>query len=91
MQSDNCTLRDHLVSLEKKTGMPHEALSGRAPLMDEAKYLWQWWREMRHDQGASGGVNARAMQDWQWLTGNRLNMAERRIIQTLESHWRRLK
>jgi len=63
-------------------------LSGRKPLRDDAQYLWGWWLEMRAEQGASGIVNAKAMQDWQWLTGNRLNMKERKIIQTLESTWR---
>jgi hypothetical protein len=43
---------------------------------------------MRNDQGFAGTVNARAMQDWQWLTGNRLNMSERKIIQLLENQWR---
>lgn len=28
------------------------------------------------------------MQDWQWLTGNRLNMHERRVIMALEAQWR---
>jgi len=63
-------------------------LSGRPPLRKDASYLWGWWLEMRAEQGPSGFVNSKAMQDWQWLTGNRLNMRERKIIQTLESTWR---
>ena len=91
MLEDGCTLRDHLTALERKTGTSHELLSGRAPLKQEARYLWQFWCEMRNDQGYNGSVNSRSMQDWQWLTGNRLNMSERKIIQLLENQWRRKK
>ena len=88
---DGCTLRDHLSALERKTGITHELLSGREPLRQDARYIWSCWCQMRNDQGYAGSVNARAMQDWQWLTGNRLNMAERKIIQSLENQWRRKK
>jgi hypothetical protein len=74
--------------LEGKTKKPHELLSARRPLRKEALYLWNWWLEIRAEQGPQGIVNARAMQDWEWLTGNRLNILERRIIQALESTWR---
>jgi len=87
-QGDGATLRQHLISLEGKTRKPHEMLSGRKPLRSDAQYLWGWWLEMRSDQGAQGSVNSKSMQDWQWLTGNRLNMKERKIIQTLEATWR---
>jgi len=63
-------------------------LSGRKPLNDAGKHLWQWFIAMRREAG-SGPINARVMQDWQWLTGNRLNMIERRIIGEIETLWRR--
>jgi hypothetical protein len=87
-QGDGATLRQHLISLEAKTRKPHEMFSGRKPLRSDAQYLWGWWLEMRSDQGAQGSVNSRSMQDWQWLTGNRLDMKERKIIQILENQWR---
>lgn len=87
-QGDGASLRQHLISLEAKTRQPHELLSGRQPLRKDASYLWGWWLEMRAEQGAQGSVNARSMQEWQWLTGNRLNMRERKIIQILEFTWR---
>jgi hypothetical protein len=87
-QDDGHTLRVHLEAIERKQKMPHALLSGRKPLMQKARYLWHWWLEMRSNAG-SDSVTAATMQDWQWLTGNRLNMYERRIIATLESHWRR--
>jgi len=42
---------------------------------------------MKSEAGGQG-ITARVMQDWQWLTGNRLNMMERKVIMALEAQWR---
>lgn len=87
-QDDGQPLRTHLAVIERKSGQPHRLLSGRKPLMERAQYLWAWWMEMRLEAGPQQPITARTMQDWQWLTGNRLNMRERRAIMALEAHWR---
>jgi hypothetical protein len=87
VQGDGATLRQHLIALERATKKPHEHLTGRKPLKDSAKYLWQWFVELRREAGGSA-ITAKVMQDWQWLTGNRLNMYERRIIGAIDHHWR---
>jgi hypothetical protein len=80
-------LRVHLDVIERKTRQPHKLLSGRVPLDRRAEYLWLWWLELKNEAGGQG-ITGRTMQDWQWLTGNRLNMAERRVIMALEAQWR---
>jgi hypothetical protein len=86
-QQDGQPLRVHLDVIERKTRKPHKLLSGRVPLKKEAEYLWSWWLALKLESGGQT-ITGRVMQDWQWLTGNRLNMLERQVIQALEAQWR---
>jgi hypothetical protein len=86
-QEDGNPLRVHIEVIERKTKKPHKYLSGRRPLNPKAMYLWAWWLEMKAEAGGQS-ITGRVMQDWQWLTGSRINMLERKVIAALEAQWR---
>lgn len=64
-------------------------LANAPPLPANARYLWEYFVDLRNTAGVStvDRVTAQSIRDWCWLTGRRLSLWERKTLQSLDIAW----
>ena len=83
MQSDGCTLREHLESLAKqraRSGLPPPEELTDAECPEAAEYLWRWFLEISRRRSAGGfsvnPISYAEVEAWSRLTHTRPSSME---------------
>ena len=89
-QEDKATLREHLTSMWRQSGVKPEALNV-PPLPPLAAHLWVWFVDLDSERGTNGmgasRITSGAIRDWSWATGNQLELWERTALRKLDALW----
>lgn len=84
---DGATVREHLESVQRQTGVLHEALQGETP--EGLLYLWEWFGRMNMRRpsmdGMPGPITNTEMKAWAELHGVRLSPFEVEVLDGLDS------
>lgn len=56
-----------------------------------AGHVWGWFLELHQERGSNGmeanRITSTAMKDWQWASGNMLELWERKAIKAIDNAW----
>lgn len=81
--NDGNPLRVHLEIIYKQTGVMPQLLADAPGLPQEAEHLWHYYCDLlRESEGKR--ITASLVQNWQWFTGNALDLWERKAIRLLD-------
>ena len=90
-QDDGATLRDHLTSLWRQTGVKPQALEDAPALSPLVAHLWAWFVDLNGEREQSemsvNRITSGALRDWCWATGNRPELWERTALRMLDRLW----
>ena len=90
-QDDGATLRDHLNSLWRQSGVKPQQLEEAVDLHPLGAHVWICFAELNNERGSNGitadRITARQMIDWCWATGSTLELWERRAIRAIDAAW----
>lgn len=92
-QGDGCTLREHLQSAWKMTGVMPRQLAEAPPLPDLAAHVWVYFAELSRFRGSNGfgpnPITPTGIKHWCWLAGTKLDPWEIRAIALLDEAYLR--
>lgn len=82
-------MRDHLIAVEKQTGITPKQLKDAVDLPLDSAYLWWYFVELHRYRDNNGmslcRITPRNIKDWCWLTGNELDLWEKRAIMMIDN------
>ena len=90
-QEDGSTLRDHLNSLWRQSGIQPQALKDAPDLPEHGAHVWAYFCQLNLERGSTGmgpaRITSQNMKDWCWATGLTLDLWERAAIRAIDSVW----
>ncbi len=91
VQEDKLTLRQHLVSLWRQSGVCPALLEATPVIPVTVRHLWTVFldlHESRQSDGFSiGKIRAADIKDWCWINGTELELWERKALSAIDKAW----
>lgn len=91
VQSDGCSLRDHLRKDARYSGIECDLITTAPPMPEAAAHVWQLFCDARAETPAALRIPATTMQALEWATGVKMQLWERQAIRRLDSLYFRVR